>query len=233
MIHDSKTSFRQRKPHFSSLPEQQRRNKIEIEKMLKRVNFFLESIGLQFCNNIFHVEKIENNNKVDSENNNVVKVVFYTNKIPTNNKIVSSISIQTEDYKRPRIQVDENTVYKALEAKDRMSLSREKFKVFSEIYYQLINVKITRYKIEKLTKQIDSLFELKKAKGPKLGYFYSVKQKLEYVVKKFILKYEKDKKEIQKTNNIKNLYAFRNKYKDTINDENTILVKFAGKFELI
>ena len=63
---------------------------------------------------------------------------------------------------------------------------------------------------------IITFFELKKAKGPKLGYFYSVKQKLEYVVKKFILKFEKDKKEIQKTNNIKNLYAFRNKYNQRI-----------------
>ena len=120
------TFKRKRKNHFNASPEGQRRNKINIEYMIDKIEIYLNSLGLKFSHsNIFHIEEyteitltkgndIENQNdahtgsddKIESLQNNLKisktkakrKIVFYQNKIPINTKIISNKGVNTEEY---------------------------------------------------------------------------------------------------------------------------------------
>jgi hypothetical protein len=163
------SASRKRRAHFKASSEAQRQNKSKIENMLNNINFYLNSIGLEFSNDIFHVKERRSDNSTVNP-----RVVFYCNNEPVNKKILSSVAVSTDrEVLETKRNFDKELTYQVLKAKDKASLSRKQLLIFVDLFENPNKKKITNFMIEKFANKMDRLFELKKLEHPliKLGYY--------------------------------------------------------------
>jgi hypothetical protein len=230
---------RKRTRHFQTARERQRRNLNQIKKLLEDVGIYLNSIGLEFSNKIFHIKESEENFRIRRDENEIIrdhekneinlnyKLVFYQNNQPTNqktikyqevetdNKICYDMSVQYEEQNKNKI------TYDLLKAKDQMSLSDLKFKTLKDLFNNQLKQNISIYSVQMIKKEMDNKFEIKKInlRNNKIGCFINPRQKIEFFIEKFIEKYKLTRKskdiKIRKSNFIEN---------------NTIIIKFSGTY---
>ena len=121
---------RKRRAHYEASSEGQRQNKLKIETMLNNISLFLNSIGLEFSNDIFHLRTRRSDNSTVKP-----RIVFYINNEPVNKKILSSVGVLTDSQVLKTVRkFDKELTYKVLKAKDKMSLSRKKFLMFVDLF---------------------------------------------------------------------------------------------------
>ena len=237
-MNDEKIRKRKKK-HFSVAKQNQRNNKNAILKKLNNLNLFLASLGLEFSNNIFHIKE-----KLDEQVNLNQQVLFYRNNLPI--MIDSYRNIQLTKTRDTQTEFETNTInkstqtenfnnkdyiYRCLKAKDELSISNSKIKILNGLFNNSSGneIKITQTRLQNLQKKLDSLFgkinriELSENK---MGFYFNIRTKVEYVLKKFIQKYEFETKRVDR-NDI-TILDLNKRY--LLLENSTIWIKLAGMF---
>ena len=220
-----------RKPHFSLTLDNQRKNRRLIEKKLNDLNLFLNSMNLEFKSNLFQIkEKTSDTIFLNA------RVLMYKNNLPIQwggDKIISNMETQSEEVETENkyTQTDdiESWIFKCLQIKDKLSISNEKLIYLSDLFTnktQKISI-ITQGNLNNLKSKFYDIFgKINKIElsDDLIGFYYSIKTKVEYFVGKFIEKYLEDKQELE--NKKISIESFKKKY--LLIQDNVIWLKFGG-----
>ena len=195
-----------KKPYFSVSLEMQRRNRRLIEKKINELNTFLNTMNLEFINNLFHLkEKNPNNNFLNA------RVILYRNNQPlqwSGDKLITDSATQSEEKELENKYTqtyndNEYWLFKCLQAKDELSISDDKLLQFSKLFTNKTpkDSGITQGYLNKFKKKIGSfLGPINKVElsNNLIGYYFDIKIKVEYFVSRFIEKYLADKERVDK-----------------------------------